>query len=60
MLYTSLDQLKVFFDRVSQIKQPEDLFGDLGFNEVEQLQRLDSCYKSLLKSYHPDHFVNQP
>ncbi len=53
-------QLKAFFDQVSQIEQPEDLFGHLGLSEDEQLQRLETCYKSLIKSYHPDNFVNQP
>src|SRR5512139_2601348 len=60
MLHTSPDQLKAFLDRVSLIRQPEDLFGDLGLREVEQLQRLETCYRSLLKSYHPDHFVSRP
>ncbi len=60
MLHTSLDQLKAFFDQVNHIEQPEDLFGDLGLSESEQLQRLETCYKSLIKSYHPDNFANRP
>ncbi|HEX2995906.1 MAG TPA: hypothetical protein VHP14_13865 [Anaerolineales bacterium] len=60
MLHVSTDQLKDFLDQISKIKQPENLFGDLGLCEDEQLQRLESCYKSLLKSYHPDHFVDRP
>ncbi len=60
MLQTSPDQLKAFFDRINHIEQPEELFGDLGLSEVEQLQRLETCYKSLIKSYHPDNFTNQP
>lgn len=60
MPYISPDQLNAFFDRINHIEQPEDLFGDLGLSEVEQLQRLETCYKSLIKSYHPDHFANQP
>ena len=60
MSHTSPDQLKDFFDRVSHIEQPEDLFGHLGISEGEQLQRLETCYKSLIKSYHPDTFADQP
>jgi serine/threonine protein kinase len=60
MSHTSPDQLKDFFDRVSHIEQPEDLFGHLGLSESEQLQRLETCYKSLVKSYHPDIFADQP
>lgn len=59
MLYTSPDQLKAFFDQVRHMEQPEELFGHLGLNEVEQLQRLETCYRSLIKTYHPDNFANQ-
>jgi hypothetical protein len=59
MPHTSPDQLKAFFDRVTHLEQPEDLFGHLGFSESEQLQRLETCYKSLIKSYHPDSFADQ-
>jgi serine/threonine protein kinase len=60
MPHTSADQLKAFFDQINHLEQPEDLFGHLGLGESEQLQRLETCYKSLVKSYHPDNFASQP
>ena len=60
MPYISPDQLKAFFDQVNQLEQPEDLFGHLGLSESEQLRRLETGYKSLIKAYHPDNFASQP
>jgi serine/threonine protein kinase len=60
MSNTTSEPLKTFFDRVSHLDQPEDLFGHLGTAESEQLQRLETCYKFLIKSYHPDQFVSRP
>jgi serine/threonine protein kinase len=57
---TSPDQLKAFFDQVNHLEQPEDLFGHLGLSEGEQLRHLETCYKSLIKTYHPDNFASQP
>jgi hypothetical protein len=60
MPHKSPDQLKAFLDQVDHVQQPEDLFGHLGLSEDEQLQRLEACYKTLIKSYHPDNFAGQP
>jgi len=57
---TSADQLKAFFDQINHLAQPEDLFGDLGQGETEQLRQLETGYKALVKAYHPDLFANQP
>ncbi|MFZ6031137.1 MAG: protein kinase domain-containing protein [Chloroflexota bacterium] len=60
MSNTQTDQLKTFCERLRRIEQPEELFGHLGVTESEQLQRLESCFRFLLKSYHPDKFAGQP
>jgi serine/threonine protein kinase len=53
-------QIKNFFDQISHLTQPEELFGDLGTTQEQQLSQLENSFKSLIKLYHPDQYTNQP
>lgn len=55
-----LDQLKTFYEAISNFSQPKELFGDLGSLPAQQLQQLEISFKSLIKLYHPDHYARQP
>lgn len=55
-----LDQLKTFYEAISNFSQPKELFGDLGSLPTQQLQQLEISFKSLIKLYHPDHYARQP
>jgi serine/threonine protein kinase len=59
MQISTQNPLIAFYEQISQYIQPEDLFGDLGPTQGQQLRQLDAAFKSLMKLYHPDHYVNQ-
>jgi serine/threonine protein kinase len=54
------DSMKSFFDQISHFTQPEELFGDLGTAQNQQLSQLEIAYKSLVKLYHPDQYTGRP
>jgi hypothetical protein len=54
----SHNQIKTFFEQISHFTRPEELFGDLGSNQSQQLRHLETTFKSLIKLYHPDQFTN--
>jgi hypothetical protein len=53
------NSLKSFYDQISRFTQPEELFGDLGSTQSQQLCQLEISFKSLIKLYHPDRYANQ-
>jgi serine/threonine protein kinase len=56
----SLNQLKIFYEKIVHFSQPEELFGDLGSIASRQLVQLDVSYRSLMQLYHPDFYARQP
>jgi serine/threonine protein kinase len=52
-------QIETFFEQISQYSQPEELFGDLGSAQNQQLKQLETSFKYLVKLYHPDQFAGQ-
>lgn len=60
MINAPANQVKTFYDQIRQYTQPEELFGDLGATQSQQLDQLEICYKSLIKLYHPDRYSSQP
>jgi serine/threonine protein kinase len=60
MVNASPTQLKTFYEQISCVTQPEELFGDLGNTPDQQMDQLERSYKSLIKLYHPDRYANQP
>jgi serine/threonine protein kinase len=59
MLNDPPTQVKTFYDQISHFSQPEELFGDLGATQTQQLGQLETTFISLIKKYHPDRYVNQ-
>ena len=56
----SSHQIKTFFDQISHFTHPEELFGDLGNTQSQQLANLEISFKALIKLYHPDQYASQP
>ncbi len=59
MVTAPTNALKMFYDQISHFTQPEELFGDLGTTQSQQLHQLEISFKSLIKLYHPDRYINQ-
>ncbi len=60
MVNTATNPVATFYDQIRRFTQPEELFGDLGSTQRQQLDRLEAAYRELIKIYHPDRYAGQP
>lgn len=54
------EHIKEVYSQICHYEYPEQLFGELGESKDEQLRKLASAFKHLVKLYHPDHYVRNP
>lgn len=52
------NELQIICDFLSRASCPEEVFGDLGINAVDQEMRLKNSFRKLAKALHPDHNGN--